>query len=338
MAALWLSVGLVAFLAGLRGLTRGLEHLGGRAVRRSLGRFGRDPVPAWLAGAAAAALCHSSGLVTVAAVGLVEAGVLGFPAALGAVLGANVGTTATAQLLSFSTGPVGLAALVAGAALWVAGRWPSPRRVRLVATGETLWGTGLVFLGMEALGETFGGQLPGWFPGWLGGMAGRPVPGVLAGAALTGAIQSSTVFVGVVMSLAERGLLTLPGAIHLVLGGNIGSCVPGVLAGAAGGWAGWWVGVANLVFNVAGVAAVIPFVPWLAALVAETSQSFARQVANAHALFNLVTAVAALPLAGPVGRWLEGRLPEGGVRVGAAKGRRGAGGAPVGPGQGGERR
>ncbi|MDI6870061.1 MAG: Na/Pi symporter [Bacillota bacterium] len=322
MAAAWLVVGIGAFLVGIRSLTAGLERLGGRAVRRSLGRYGQDPALAWLLGAGAAALLHSSGVVTVAVVSLVEAGAVGFPAAIGAVLGANVGTTATAQLMSFSTTTLGWLAAVAGGAL-LAGHRSLFRRVpKAGAAGQALLGVGLVFLGLEALGGACGSGIPAWLPGWLSQVADRPVVGVLAGTVFTGLVQSSTLFIGLVMNLAAQGLLTLTGAIHLVLGGNIGSCLPGLLAGVAAGRAGRWAGLVNLVFNVAGAAAVLPFVPGLANLVAATSPSFARQVANAHALFNLATAAAALPLAWPVGRWLEK-----GIAAKAANGKRGPGGA-----------
>jgi phosphate:Na+ symporter len=328
MGTAWLAAGLGAFLLGIRSLTGGLAHLGGRAVRQSLGRCGHDPALTWLVGAGAAALLHSSGVVTAAVVSLVEAGVIGFPAAIGAILGANVGTTATAQLMSFSTGALGWLGVTAGGALLVAagrlrrvgGRMGVRMRARMRAAGEALLGLGLIFLGLEALGQGSRG-VPDWAPGWLARVAGRPVEGVLAGAVLTGLIQSSTAFVGLVMSLAAQGALTLEGAVHLVLGGNIGSCVPGLLAGVAAGRAGRWAGLVNLAFNAAGVAAVLPFLPFLTGLVVATSDSIARQVANAHALFNLATAVVALPLAWPVGRWLEK-----GIAARPAKPKRGAGG------------
>ncbi|MGE5552745.1 MAG: Na/Pi symporter [Betaproteobacteria bacterium] len=303
MTVAWLAAGLGAFLVGIRSLTGGLERLGGPAVQRSLGRWGQDPAVAWLVGAGAAALFHSSGVVTVAVVSLVEARVIGFPAAIGAVLGANVGTTATAQLMSFSTSAWGWLAVAAGGALLVVGRWLR-RPPKVGAAGEALLGLGLIFLGLEALGEACGGGTPAWLPGWLTQVASRPVDGVLAGMILTGLIQSSTVFIGLVMSLAGQGVLTLTGAVHLVLGGNIGSCVPGLVAGVAAGLAGRWVGLVNLVFNGLGVAVVLPFVPVLVDFAAASSDSVIRQVANVHALFNLVTAVAALPLAWPVGQWL----------------------------------
>lgn len=300
MAAFWFLGGLAAFFLGLRHLTGGLERLGGGAARRSLGRHGQNPWLAWLVGAAAAALLHSSGAVTVAVVGLVEAGVIGFPAAIGAVLGANVGTTATAQLMAFSTGALGWLCAGIGAGLWAVAR-PKAR-----AAGQAALGLGLVFLGLETMGTAFSQKgIPVWLPGWLAEVAERPVEGVAAGAVFTGLIQSSTLFIGLVMSLTAQNLIGLPGAVHLVLGGNIGSCLPGVVAGAAMGKAGFWAGLVNLAFNLAGVAAALPFAGPLAEALAASSRSPTRQVANVHALFNLVTAVAALPLAGPVGRWLD---------------------------------
>lgn len=305
MATIWLLGGLGAFLLGVRRLTRGLELLGGPAVRRSLGRFAQDPAAAWLAGALAAAMFHSSGLVTVVVVGLVQAGVIGMPAAIGAVLGANVGTTATAQMLAFSTGFAGWLGVALGVALRAAGRLRARPARWVDPAGEAVLGTGLVFLGLEALGAAFTGADLAWPVQQLLKLAGRPVTGLLAGAVLTGAVQSSTVFIGVVMKLAEGGRLPLAAAIHLVLGSNVGSCLPGVLAGALAGSAGWWAGLTNLVFNVAGAVLALPLVPAFSGFIAASAKSYARQVANAHGLFNLVTALAALPFAWPVGRWLE---------------------------------
>lgn len=306
MGVVWSAAGVLAFFLGLRLLTGGLSLVGGTVVRRSLGRVGRDPVAAWVAGALGAAVFHSSGLVTVAVVGLAEAGALGLPAALGAILGANVGTTATAQLLSFSTRGAGWVLLLAGGGMWAIGAGWSGRRRQWGGAGQALVGTGLLFLALDVLGRGVS-RLPDWVYGLLSRVAGEPLPGLLAGTALTGVLQSSTVFIGLVMGLAGKGLLNLEGAVHLVLGGNIGSCLPGVVAGAAAGAIGWRVSLANLAFNAAGAALVLPFTPLLVHLIEATAGSPLRQVANVHALFNLLTAVAALPLAWPVGRWLSKR-------------------------------
>jgi phosphate:Na+ symporter len=300
-------------------LRGGLASLGAGAAQRSLRRFGDNPALAWLVGAGLAALFHSSGLVTVSVVGLVHTGLLGFKGAIGAVLGANVGTTATAQLMSVSSATAGWWALGAGGLIWVGGRLlrlTGQGRTAFLAAGSALAGGGLIFLGLEWVGRAFTGEFPGWGVAWMAAAADRPLAGVLAGAALTSLVQSSTVFIGVVMELAGQGRIGCLGALHLVLGGNIGSCLPAVVAGALGGKAGRWAGLINLVFNVAGVALVLPFLPhwegWLAGLGDEP----ARQVANAHGLFNLVTAAAALPLAWPLGAALER-----GIRRHTTKGR-----------------
>ncbi|MGE5507073.1 MAG: Na/Pi cotransporter family protein [Chitinophagales bacterium] len=301
----WLGGGLGAFLGGLWLLRGGLAALGAGTAQRSLLHYGDNPALAWLVGAGFAALLHSSGLVTVSVVGLVQGGFLGFKGAIGAVLGANVGTTATAQLMGFSSAAAGWAALGGGALLWLAGEAAGSRRAWLRSAGSALGGCGLVFLGLEWVGRAFAGDVPGWGTAWMARSAGRPVAGVLAGAALTALVQSSTVFIGVVMKLAAEGGIGLLGAVHLVLGGNIGSCLPSVVAGVLAGRAGRWAGLVNLIFNVAGVAAVLPFLPRLEGWLAASAGGAARQVANAHGLFNLVTAVAALPLAWPIGNWLE---------------------------------
>jgi phosphate:Na+ symporter len=179
-----------------------------------------------------------------------------------------------------------------------------------MGAGVALAGFGLLFTGLDLISrsaEVFRTQE--WFTRLLLRDANRPVAGILYGAFATMLIQSSTLLVGLVMSFADQGAVTLQGAVHLVLGSNIGTAIPTLVAGLALGPTGRRMAYVNLLFNLFGVLLFLPWLKPFVDFVASTSPVPIRQVANSHGLFNLLTAVVGLPLVGPWSRRLDRSLP-----------------------------
>lgn len=303
-------LGLIGFILGVRALSWGLRRLAGAALIRAFAYLNRHPIGAFWGAVVITAAWHSSSATTIMVVGLAESGMMGTATAIAAILGANLGTTATSQLFSLSLEGFSPFAIVLGLFCIVFSKLPLLNDVcgqrRLGGIGVALAGFGLLFTGLDLVARTAEAlATKDWFVEILKVKAGKPVAGIAYGALGTMMIQSSTLLVGLVMSLASQGAVTLAGAIHLVLGSNIGTAIPTLVAGLALSRTGRQMAYVNLCFNVLGVAL---FLPWLAPfteLVRGTAPEAARQVANAHGLFNLITALLGLPFVSLWARLLD---------------------------------
>ncbi|NPV52876.1 MAG: Na/Pi cotransporter family protein [Firmicutes bacterium] len=303
-----LGLGLTCFLAGMSFLRRGLIHATSRRVKRLLARFASSPFVGALTGTFVTAVIQSSSAVTVLVVGLVDAGILDLYQAFGIIIGANVGTTMTAQLIAFDIEGLGLSCIVLGAAFLLVGRVsrvlsPLPGRGHARRTvpeiiGEAMLGLGLLFGGMRIMTGAAGViRDDPMLVGYLVAFGQSAFWGTVAGAIFTGIIQSSSATTAIVLAFARQGLLPLEGSMGLILGSNIGTCVTALLAGLGTGSTARKAALAHLLFNVFGVAIVFPFIRPFGILVSLTSDDLPRQVANAHALFNLISAALVLPWA-----------------------------------------
>lgn len=295
--------GLLLFLFGVVLMVRGLEGAAGPRVYRWLRRLTGRPWLSLFAGVAAAALLHSSSAVTVIVLGLVETGLLSLPAAVAVILGANIGTTATAQLVSSSLTGYALAFGVAGLLALIGGRTGGLHRLSTSSWGIALLGFSLLLAGMEVMSGA--AAIVTGRERWLlvlAAISQDPVLGVLGGAAITAVIQSSTAATGLVIALTRQGLVDLRGAVSLVIGSNVGTCATALLASLGTGVAGKRAAVVHLMVNVLGALVFIPLLSPFVNLVAVTGSEPGRQVANAHTLFNLLSTVAMFPFINTLAR------------------------------------
>jgi len=260
-------------------------------MRALLGQLTRTRMVGFLSGTLAAAAAQSSSLVTVLLVGLVDAGLLDYGQAFGVMLGANVGTTFTLQLLALSRDSYALPLIGAGLILVVCSR-----RGYFYYLGCILLGSGSVFLGFNLISLACAGleQEPA-IRHWLAEKAHDPYYGLMLGCAVTGIVQSSSAVMGMVAAMAREGLLSLHLAVSICLGANVGTCVTALLTSLGTGVAGRRAAAAHLLFNILGVTALFPLLPWFVPMMAATSPDPALQTANAHTIFNVVTALLALP-------------------------------------------
>lgn len=283
-------VGLYMLLRGMQVMKEGLENLSRERMRRALANLTATPLLAACTGMVLTMLAQSSTAISVLTVGFVNAGLLNLAQAIGILLGANVGTCITVQLISFDLLNLALPAALIGTLLWVL--WRSKPIGQL---GRALFGFGVVFAGLHLMSTALAPlQHAPWFTDTLFSLQHSPALSMLAGALATALLHSSAAATGIVMLLSNQDLIMLPTAVALVLGNNIGTCITAVLASLSGSRAGKQVATAHVLLNVLGALLFLPFLSPFSALVAHTADNLPRQVANAHTLFNIISSLVAL--------------------------------------------
>lgn len=298
--------GLALFLYGMDQLADALRGLAGDRMRTLIARLTTNRWKGALTGAVATAILQSSSVTTVLVVGFATAGLMTTLQSVGVIIGANVGTTVTAQIVAFHVTEYALILVALGFGLVFFGR-----RERWKLYGTAILGLGIVFLGMREMGDAMA-PLRTHQP-FLDVMAALHVPvlGVLAGAVFTAIVQSSSATTGVVIVLSAQGVIPLDAGILLVLGANVGTCVTALLAALRKPREAQRAALIHVLFNVLGVAVWIAFVPWLEDLVRRiTPADTARQLANAHTVFNVANALLFLPLAGVLDRTVHLLRPD----------------------------
>lgn len=286
----------VLFLYGLQGFSQELQNIGGDALRTWLPRVTANRWRGFLIGMLATAAVQSSAAIMSLAATLVDASVMTFRGSLGVLLGANVGTTTTAWLVSFKLTGIGPFFIVVGALL-------STLPVRASALAKTVFFFGLIFFALNLIStELKPLQEQPWFHEALA-EAQTPWLGVVIGAVFTTLVQSSSVTTGVAILLVQQGMLAPEAAIPLVMGANVGSTTTALIASLGMKSAGRATAVSNFIFNLTGVLIFLPFLRSFAhAMLAWGDPSTA--VASAHLVFNVSVALLFLSTLG----WVEPRL------------------------------
>lgn len=306
--ALQLTGALATFLLGLELLSEALEAQGVARVKPWLARFSRTPGLGVVTGAVATTVLDSSSAVIVLLIALVQARVLPMRNALGIVLGANIGTAVGSQVLALDVTAWAPGVLLLGVMGRVLSKHPGLKTAAEVATGLGLvfWGLGLMDLAVHPLRDSAHVlELLATFE--------DPVQGALAGGAATLVIQSSSATVGIAIGLAKSGILTLPAGIAIMLGAEIGTCADTLVATVGRSRAAVQVGVFHLLFNVVSVAAGLALVGPLTDLAVWVSPEagIGRQIANAHLMFNVAGALAAVGFVPWVAARMEAAWPGG---------------------------
>jgi len=280
---------IVLFLYGLQAFTREIQAVGGETLKNWLGRLTRDPMRGVLLGAIATAIVQSSSAVVALAISLVDSGILTFRSSLGVVLGANVGTTSTAWLVSMRLTDIGPFFIVLGTIV-------SALPTRFQMLGKAAFYFGFIFFGLDLVSGTLKplAETPVFED--LVRRAEMPLMGVLVGVVLTALVQSSTIVTGLCIIMVQQGILTAPAAIPIVIGTNIGTTLKGLLITIGMKGTARRVAVANICFNVIGVLLLVPFLRPFAAAMAGLSNDPGISVASAQFLFNLGMTVFGLGL------------------------------------------
>lgn len=287
-----LCAGIALFFVGIRLLRSGLGGAARKRVEGALLGLTGTPGTAVLTGTVVTALVQSSSAVTVTVVGFVDAGVLDLYRAFGVIMGANLGTCVTAHMLAFRGEAFAIPVVCMGFAGYLCARRRLYRDFSMAVAGFgcVLWGVGVIQSAMAWLAGA------PWFAESLVVLGQAPLLGVMAGAVLTGVIQSSSVTTTVLIGLARQGLMGLGSAAAVALGSNIGTCVTAILASVGASPSARCAAFLHLAFNVTGVIAVLPVFPAFVKLVEMFSTvDPGRRIANAHTLFNLLSIIVVLP-------------------------------------------
>lgn len=310
--------GLGLFLFGMKILSEGLQKVAGSRMRKILAALTNNRIVGTLVGLSVTAIIQSSSATTVMVVGFVNAGLMSLVQAIGVVLGANIGTTITAQLIAFKISKFALPAIGLGAGLYL-----FSRRTKWSHLGEILLGFGLLFYGLKIMKDAFGPLNESTDVQQMFLIVGdNPLLGVLIGALFTILVQSSSATIGITLALASSGLLSFEGSVALILGENIGTTVTANLAAIGTNLAARRTALAHFLFNTAGVCYMLLFMsffmdfvsgitPGDADFVIRTEEQaarlggaigdkpfIARHIANTHTMFNIINTLIFLPLVG----------------------------------------
>ena len=283
--------GLGLFLLGIQLLGDGLQRAAGERMRRILEMFTSHPLKAVLTGTAVTALLQSSSTTTVMIVGFVNSGLMSLSQAVGTIMGANIGTTITAQIVSFNIYSLAYPLIAIGALLY----YFSKKKLQRYA-GMGILGFGLLLLGLSTM-STAVSPVREYEPflNLLVTIGDRPILGILAGALFTAVIQSSSATTGLVIAFSWQGILSLPAGLALIVGANLGTCITAVLASLGSSVTARRASMSHVLFNLTGIIMFIILRRPFTSLVMTTGTTVARQIANAHTFFNVFATIILFP-------------------------------------------
>lgn len=311
--------GLGLFLLGMEMMSEGMKKSAGDRLRTILSNLTRNRIVALGLGTFVTMVIQSSSAVSVMLVGFVNSKLMKFQRTIAIILGANIGTTITAQLIAFKVTDYALLMIAVGFGLVY-----FPRKQALKYLGQSILGFGVLFYGMHVMSEAMH-PLQTYAPvSDLLMQLENPLLGILAGALFTALLQSSSAFIGIMIVLAGQGLLTLEAGIALLFGSNIGTSITAILASIKTSRQAKKVALANVFVNFIGVLFFVAWIPVFARLVEDISpkstlaagdpmamaETIPRQLANAHTLFNATMAVILLPVTRLFSRIIDRILPE----------------------------
>lgn len=283
-----LSGGVGLFLFAIKEISEALQRLAGDRLRYLIGALTKTPFLGVVVGAMVTVLIQSSSATTVMTVSFVDAGLMTLTQAIGVIMGANIGTTVTGQILAFKIKDFAYLFIIIGVLMSFFCR---SRHLKYLGNG--LFGFGLLFVGMQTM-ESAMSFLRDEKELFLT-FSTHPLTGVLAGTLLTLLVQSSSATVGLTIALGMQGLLPLDAAIPIILGDNIGTTITAVLASIGAERTARQACTAHVLFNVIGVCIFLPLLPVVVPLIAKTADTIGHQIANAHTLFNVVNTIIFLP-------------------------------------------
>ena len=300
--------GLALFLYGMQMMSNGLEAAAGNKMKQILEKLTANRFLGVLVGAGITAVIQSSSATTVMVVGFVNSGMMTLKQAVWIIMGANIGTTITGQLIALDVGELAPLFAFAGVALIV-----FVKKQKVHHYGLIVAGLGILFIGMEMMS---GAMMPlresEAFVSLMTKFS-NPVLGILAGAVFTAVIQSSSASVGILQALAGSGLIGLSNAVYVLFGQNIGTCITAILAAIGTSRNAKRTTVIHLMFNLIGTAifTVVCITTPLTALVESfTPGNVSSQIANMHTLFNIVTTLLLLPFGNYLAKAAVRILPE----------------------------
>ncbi len=293
-------------LYGMRLAGDGLQKASGARLRSFLLAATNNRIKGVSVGAAITALIQSSSATTVMLVGFVGSGLLGLRETMGIILGADIGTTLTVQMITFRVYDYAIAVIGLGVLVTFVGKRSASKGI-----GQAILGFGFIFFALKIIIDTFTPVAQNLaLRDSLLGLSRDPLTGIIISTAVTALLQSSAAALGLAISAAHSGLITLDAAMPIVLGANIGTCLSAIISSMGASVDAKRVAVSHILFKIMGVIIVLPFLGIFTRFVGHSSSDLARQIANAHTLFNIAITVTFLPFIGPFTRLVTFILPE----------------------------
>jgi phosphate:Na+ symporter len=280
---------IVLFLYGLQAFSHEIQTVGGATFAKWLGRLTQSRWRALLLGAVATAILQSSSATTALAVALVDAGTMSFRSSLGVLLGANIGTTSTAWLVSLKLTSIGPFFIVFGTLL-------SALPTRFKILGKAAFYFGFIFFSLDVVSYALKPLAQSPVFAEVLSRSRTPLMGVLAGLLMTALVQSSSITTGLSILLVQQNILPATAAIPIVIGANIGTTATALIATIRMGRTARRVAVANLCFNTFGVLLILPFLGQFATKVVAFAGNPGMAVAWAQLIFNFIMTAAVLVL------------------------------------------
>lgn len=295
--------GIVLFLYGMMNLGTGLQKIVTSRLRDWIGYAVRRPFSGLLTGIGTTVLFQSSSAATTITVGMVGAGLIGFQESLAIILGTDIGTTVTVQLIVWRVTDISPLFVIGGGTALLAGR----NHVR--QAGELVFYFGLIFLGLHLVGMASAPlkahpDLIAWIR-----ETHHPLAGFAFGVIFTALIHASAIPIGILTILAQEGLVELNNALPIVFGANVGTAATALMAAAVVGPAGKRTAVAHLLFKVGGAVVSLWALPVMVSILTALTGHVAQQIALGHFLFNLLLVVIFMPFLKVVARLLERLIP-----------------------------
>lgn len=279
------------FLYGMQLMGDGLEKAAGEKLKKILEVLTKNRVMAILIGAGVSAIIQSSSATTVMTIGFVNAGLMNLFQAAGIIMGANIGTTITAQLIAFNLTDVAPLILGIGALIVMFGKKKRTRDI-----GDILLGFGILFIGMTFMSDAMipVGETP-FFKNLILAIGNHPLLGVLVGLGMTAVVQSSSATIGILMALAANNSITLSIALPVLFGDNIGTCATALLASIGTNKNAKRASLIHLTFNTIGTIIFMCGFSIVLKVVPTFGGGIQRQIANAHTMFNIVNVFVQAP-------------------------------------------
>lgn len=291
--------GLALFLLGMNMMSDGLEKAAGNKMKKILEKLTSNRFLGVAVGAAITAVIQSSSATTVMVVGFVNSGLMTLRQAIWVIMGANIGTTITGQLIALDVGVIAPLFAIVGVVFIV-----FLKSKKLYHIGHIIGGLGVLFVGMEMMSGSMSGLRDSQVFMDIVTNLSNPFLGIAVGAIFTAIIQSSSASVGILQALSLSGAITLNNSVFVLFGQNIGTCITAVLASIGTTRNAKRTTIIHLMFNIigtvifTGICLVLPFTDWI---IKATPNNPAAQIANVHTIFNIVTTLLLLP----AGTYLE---------------------------------
>ncbi|OPY69753.1 MAG: Na+/Pi-cotransporter [Syntrophorhabdaceae bacterium PtaU1.Bin034] len=297
------AAGLILFMFGMFKIGAKIQLLFTARIRQHIKHAVKKPVYGVITGVLATVLFQSSTTTTVLTVGMVSAGLVSFYHSLGIILGADIGTTFTVQLVVWKITAVSPVFIVLGGVLWFSGV------EKVKATGEAILYFGLMLFGLSLTGSAVtplknNQTFIGFFQ-----EARNPLWGVVLGAVFTAIVHASAIPISMLVVLAQQNLVTIETSLPIILGANIGTTITALMASLVGNVNGKRTAFSHFIFKSVGVAICLAGLPVFAGLLKKASESIAQEIALGHLLFNIFIAFVFIFLIKPVSRLIEMLIP-----------------------------